>query len=77
VIAVPICKNNKLQFIVKQKFVVGKKMITAMQSGKTDCAISYKTVSSTAFRSKNKGDEAIREAIHLCVSVIHKTVTIG
>jgi hypothetical protein len=34
-------------------------------------AISYTTVSITAFRSKKKGDEAIREAIHLCVSVIH------
>jgi hypothetical protein len=43
----------------------------AMTSGKTDGAISYTTVSVTAFRSKNKGDEAIREAIHLCVSVIH------
>jgi hypothetical protein len=43
----------------------------AMPSGKTDCAKSYTTVSVAAFRSKNKEDEAIRKAIHLCVSVIH------
>jgi len=41
----------------------------AMPSGKTDRAISYTTVSITAFRSTNKGDEATRAAVHLCVSV--------
>jgi len=43
--------------------------IDAMPSGKTDCAISYTTVSITAFRSKDKGYEAIRAAFHLSVTV--------
>jgi hypothetical protein len=42
-----------------------------MPSAKTDCSTSYTTVSITVFCSKSKGDEAIREAIQLCVSAIH------